>query len=276
MQPAAKRRLIGAAVILASLLMFYPIVMMVLVSLKTDTELLTAPFSPPGALQWENYAAAFKGMDYLTALGNSLTLTLVSAVSCTLLSALAAYAIARAVRAKKLFSWLSVFFWLGLALPQQVAMVPMVLWLQRLGLGGNLLGVILVYIAANAAYGVFFFSGFVATVPVALEEAAMIDGCTPFKVFRKVVFPLLKPPLMTLFIIMVLRVYNDFMYPLILLQGKASRTLPLTIYFFKGDYSTQWNVMFAATTLVILPLMILYFIFQRQIIAGMMSGSVKM
>ena len=152
----------------------------------------------------------------------------------------------------------------------------MVLWLQKLHLGNTLLGVVFVYIAANASYAIFLFSGFINTVPVALEEAARMDGATPFKVFWKIVFPLLKAPMVTMIIVMTLRVWNDFMYPLVLLQGKAARTLPLTIFMFKGDLQIEWNIMFAATTMAILPLMIVYFIFQKQIISGMMTGSVKM
>ncbi len=261
---------------IVSLLVFYPIVMMIIVSLKTDTALTTAPFGLTIQFQWQNYADAFNGMNYPTALRTSVILTAVSAVSATILSALGSYAIVRVTRGKKLFVLFNILFLVGLALPQQVAMVPMVLWLQKLGLGGTVTGVCLVYIAANAAYGIFFFSGFINTVPVSLEDAARIDGASPFTVFRKVVFPLLKAPSVTLLIIMVLRVWNDFMYPLILLQGKNSRTLPLTIYLFKGDYSTQWNVMFAATTLAIIPLMVVYFIFQKKIISGMLSGAVKM
>ena len=103
-----------------------------------------------------------------------------------------------------------------------------------------------------------------------------MDGATPFKVFWKIVFPLLKAPMVTMIIVMTLRVWNDVMYPLVLLQGKAARTLPLTIFMFKGDLQIEWNIMFAATTMAILPLMIVYFIFQKQIISGMMTGSVKM
>ncbi len=95
------------------------------------------------------------------------------------------------------------------------------------------------------------------------------------KTFLKVVFPLLKPPMVTLLIVIALRVWNNFMYPLLLSQGEKSRTLPLTVFFFKGDLSVQWNILFAATTLVILPLMIVYFILQKQIISGMLSGAVK-
>ncbi|MFI3212771.1 MAG: carbohydrate ABC transporter permease [Eubacteriales bacterium] len=259
-----------------AVVVFYPVLMMVMVSLKNDVDFLVNPLGITLNFEFQNYVTAFKQMNYLVALKNSVILTAGAAVGSTLLCAATAYAIARAPKMQKMFAWIGIFFWLGLALPQQVVMVPLVMWIQTLGLGGTLLGLMLVYIGSDAAYGVFFFTGFVRTVPVSLEEAARIDGASPFTILRTIVFPLLKTPMVTLLIIMILRVYNNFTFPLILLQGKNSRTLPLTIYFFKGDTSVEWNVMFAATTLVVLPLMFIYFIFQRRIIDGMLSGSVKM
>lgn len=256
-------------------LMFYPVIMMVLVSLKDDALLASEPLSLRTSFAFENYVTAVKGMKYWRALFNSSVLTAVSAVLTTFFGACGAYAIMRVRKGKKLFMALNALFLVGLALPQQVAMVPLVLWMQKLHVANTLFGLILAFIGANAAYAVFFFAGFVNTVPVSLEEAAYIDGASPFITFMKVVFPLLRPPMVTLLIVIALRVWNNFMYPLLLLQGQNSRTLPLTVFFFKGDLSIQWNILFAATTLVILPLMIVYFILQKQIISGMLSGSVK-
>lgn len=263
-------------IIVACLVIVYPIFLMVSLSLKTNGDLLTNPFGISYHFQWQNYTEATKQMNYWQTLYNSAIITGFAAVLVTFFSALTAYALARAPRCKALFRGLGIFFWLGIALPVQTVMVPLTLWMKNLGLANTKLGLILVFIASNAAFGVFFFTGFVQTVPIDLEEAAMIDGAGKFTIFRKIVFPLLQTPLVTLFIIMVLRVYNNFIFPLILLQGKNSRTLPLTVYFFKGDTAIEWNIMFAATTLVVLPLMIVYFVFQRRIREGMLAGSVKM
>ena len=261
--------------IVICLLMFYPVIMMVIVSLKDDALLAAEPLSLKTSFAFGNYMTAVKGMNYGRALYNSTVLTVSSGILTTFFGACAAYAITRVRRGKRLFLILNGLFLLGLALPQQVAMVPLVLWMQKLGVGNTLSGLILAFIGANASYSVFFFSGFVNSVPVSLEEAAYIDGASPLQTFIRVILPLLKPPMVTLLIVIALRVWNNFMYPLILLQGKNSRTLPLTVFFFKGDLSIQWNILFAATTLVILPLMIVYFILQKQIISGMLSGSVK-
>lgn len=275
----SKRRIYGLLyeIIMVSLvlMMFYPVVMMIIVSLKKDTLMISEPLSMQTSFDFSNYVKAFMGMDYITSFINSFTLTTISTLMCVLLGGSAAYAIVRVKKGKIVFTCINIAFLISMTLPAQAAMVPLVLWMQKLGLGNTLPGLILAFIGANAAYSVFFFSGFINTVPKSLEEAAHIDGATPMQSFVKIVLPLLKPAMITMAIIITLRVWNNFMYPLILLQGKSSRTLPLTVFFFKGDFSVQWNVLFAATTLSMLPLMIIYFILQKQVIAGMTSGSVK-
>ena len=270
-----KGRLLAAAVILVSLLVFDPLVMMAMVSLKTNLELTTAPFGLPREFQWQNYADAFWGMDYPTAFRNSAVLTAISAAGCTLLAAVGAYAIVRVTHGRKLFVFFNAFFLLGLALPQQVAMVPMVLWLQKLGLGGSLLGVCLVYIAANAAYGVFFFSGFVATVPITLEEAAMIDGCGQIRAFFRIVFPMLKPITATVAIINILGVFNDFTLPLIMLSSQSLKTLPLSFSVFYSSYLNEWQLIMSGLVLSIFPVLVFFLLMQRNIMDGLTAGALK-
>ena len=251
----AKRKKFGVLfeflMIAVGILMFYPVIMMMIVSLKDDVLLASEPLSLKTSFAFENYKTAIDGMGYWRALMNSTILTVSSALLTAFFGACGAYAITRVKRGRKLFIALNILFLVGLALPEQVAMVPLVLWMQKLGVGNTLFGLILAFIGANAAYGIFFFSGFVNTVPVTLEEAAFIDGAGRMKTFLTIVLPLLKPPMVTLLIVIALRVWNNFMYPLLLLQGKNSRTL------------------------VILPLLIVYFLLQKQIISGMLSGSVK-
>ena len=206
--------------IVICLLMFYPVIMMVIVSLKDDALLAAEPLSLKTSFAFGNYMTAVKGMNYGRALYNSTVLTVSSGILTTFFGACAASAITRVRRGKRLFLILNGLFLLGLALPQQVAMVPLVLWMQKLGVGNTLSGLILAFIGANASYAVFFFSGFVNSVPVSLEEAAYIDGASPLQTFIRVILPLLKPPMVTLLIVIALRVWNNFMYPLILLQGK--------------------------------------------------------
>lgn len=168
--------------------------MMVLVSLKDDVLLAKEPLSLKTSFAFENYRLAAEKMKYGRALFNSTVLTICSGLLTTFFGACGAYAILRAKRGKKFFLILNALFLMGLALPQQVAMVPLVLWMQKLHVANSIFGLILAFTGANAAYAVFFFSGFVNTVPVTLEEAAYIDGAGPMKTFLKVVFRCLSRP----------------------------------------------------------------------------------
>ncbi len=192
------------------LLVFYPLVMMAMVSLKTNLELTTAPFGLPREFQWQNYADAFWGMDYPTAFRNSAVLTTISAAGCTLLAAVGAYAIVRVTHGRKLFVFFNAFFLLGLALPQQVAMVPMVLWLQKLGLGQPF-GVPGVHCRKRRVRRVFFqrLCGHRAPYP---GGGGHDRRRLPFTAFRRIVFAA-QAPMVTLLIIMILRVWNDFYVP---------------------------------------------------------------
>ena len=216
------------------ILVFYPVIMMVLVSLKDDVLLAKEPLSLKTSFAFENYRLAAEKMKYGRALFNSTVLTICSGLLTTFFGACGAYAILRAKRGKKFFLILNALFLMGLALPQQVAMVPLVLWMQKLHVANSIFGLILAFTGANAAYAVFFFSGFVNTVPVTLEEAAYIDGAGPMKTFLKVVFPLLKPPMVTLLIVIALRVWNNFMYPLLLSQGENPGPCRLRYFSLKG------------------------------------------
>ena len=155
--------------IIVCILMFYPVIMMVVVSLKDDALLAAEPLSIKTSFAFANYVKAARGMDYGVALFNSTVLTACSAVLTSFFGACGAYTVTRARKGKKFFGLLNVLFFMGLALPQQVVMVPLVLWMQKLGVGNTLLGLILAFMGANASYCVFFFAGFVGTVPISLE-----------------------------------------------------------------------------------------------------------
>ena len=270
-----KMLLVEILMIIAVFIIFYPIIMIVGMSLKNDTNILVSPLSFPVELNFENYVIAFKTMDYLRAFWNSLLLTSLTVLIGVMLFTLAAYGVARAKKGKKLFNIIFYIMLMGLMIPPQVTLVPMVVWLKALKMINTIQGLIGVMVGGGVAFGIFMMKGFIGTIPAALEEAATIDGCTPFGVFFKIVLPLLKPSIATLVIINTIGTWNDFMHPLLLLQGKASRTIPLAVFFFRGEYNTQWNILFAGLVLSILPVLIFYFILQDQIISGLTSGGVK-
>lgn len=257
------------------IIIIYPLIMMINISFKSDEEVIRSPLFLVQNFKFDNYITAFKQMGYFIALKNSIILTVCSVLLGVLLYSMAAYAFMRAKKCRKLFSSLYFFIIIGHILPGYSALTPLVFLLKNLHMINTLQGIISVYIGASAAYSIFLLSRFVNTVPPSLEESAFMDGCTPIGIFFKIMLPLLKPPVITLIIIKAVDIWNDMISPLVVLQGKNNRTLPLAVYFLRGEYNTQWNLLFAALVLSIIPITVFYFVMQRQIIGGLMSGSVK-
>ena len=268
------RALLNITLAFGAILVVFPFYLTVVSSLKDMSDIFSNFFGLPKKVVWDNFSYVLQRPDYFIALKNSAVITGVSIMAMVVFLPMCAYAISRRRFQSKFYNFLYFFMVAGIFIPFQVKLLPMVKLMSQLGLL-NRQGAILLYIANSTCEGIFLLVGYLSSLPTDLEEAAYIDGASPFTTFIRIVFPLLKPPMVTLLIVIALRVWNNFMYPLLLLQGQNSRTLPLTVFFFKGDLSIQWNILFAATTLVILPLMIVYFILQKQIISGMLNGSVK-
>ncbi len=257
------------------LLLFYPVLMIFFMSLKDDMEVLLSPLSLPKSLHFENYVSAFEQMDFVRVFCNSLLITSVSVGVGTIVYCISGYALVRARKYRWVFMTMYVIFLLGLVLPAQSTLIPLLYLYKELGLMNTYRGITLLYLSGGASFSIFLITGFINTVPITLEEAAALDGCTPYGIFFKIVFPLLKPIISTLIIINAVNIWNDFFNPLMFMSGKAGRTITLAVYMFKGQYSTQWNVLFAGLVLATLPMMLVYFVLQKYMIAGMTSGAVK-
>ena len=257
------------------ILMFYPILMIINMSLKTDMEVTLSPLTLPSVFQWSNYKQAFEQMGFLGCIKNSVLITALTTAVGTFLYCIASYGIVRVPRYKKLFRLIYALFIGGMILPSQSTLIPLLWFYKAIRLSNTYTGIVLLYTAGSAAFSIMLVTGFINTVPISLEEAARIDGCNPFGVFFKIVFPLLKPIISTLIIINAIGVWNDFYNPLFFVSGKNSKTITLGVYMFRGEHMTQWNILFAGLVLATLPMMIVYFLLQKNIIAGMAAGSVK-
>lgn len=257
------------------LLLFYPVVMIFLMSVKDDMEILLSPLSFPKSFAFENYKRAFEQMDFVRVFLNSLLITSTSVGIGTVIYCMSGYALVRAKRHRWVFLAMYGLFLLGLVLPAQSTLIPLLYLYKTVGLMNTYKGITLLYICGGASFSIFLITGFINTVPITLEEAASLDGCTPFGVFFRIVFPLLKPIISTLIIINAVNIWNDFFNPLMFMSGKAGRTITLAVYMFKGQYSTQWNILFAGLVLATLPVMLVYFVLQKYMIAGMTAGAVK-
>ena len=256
----------------------FPFVMVVINSLKQKRDIIKSPFSwlfTVKGLSFDNFVAAFTQMDFLNAIKNSLIITVSATVLVTILAAMLAYFIVR------YDGWVSrIMFALMVAsmiIPFQAIMIPLVsIYGGTLNVLNHRITLIFMHTGFSMAMSVFMFHGFIrGSVPMALEEAAYLDGCTHTQTFFKVVFPLLKPIMSTTVILNALAFWNDFLLPSLVLTDKKLLTLPLSTYSFYGTYSADYGTIMAGLLLCVIPLLILYIALQRQIINGVVAGAVK-
>lgn len=256
----------------------FPFVMVVINSLKQKRDIIKSPFSwlfTVKGLSFDNFVAAFTQMDFLNAIKNSLIITVSATVLVTVLAAMLAYFIVR------YDGWVSrIMFALMVAsmiIPFQAIMIPLVsIYGGTLNVLNHRITLIFMHTGFSMAMSVFMFHGFIrGSVPMALEEAAYLDGCTHTQTFFKVVFPLLKPIMSTTVILNALAFWNDFLLPSLVLTDKKLLTLPLSTYSFYGTYSADYGTIMAGLLLCVIPLLILYIALQRQIINGVVAGAVK-
>ncbi len=266
-----KTAILEICMLVSSLVIVIPLLVVLFGSFKTSSEAARYNFRPPDVWLFDNYRQVIEKAHLWLAMKNS-TLITVSVVAVTsLVCALGAFIIGR--RKDRLSRFLGTFFSLGLIVPMCV--VPTILLLNLLHINNTKIGLILVLIASNIAWGMFLLTNFIDTIPRELDEAAFIDGCGPLKLFWHVILPLLKPVLMTNIVIVGMGTWNDLQTPLYLLNSGKNITMPLTVYNFKGQYFSEWNLIFADMVLVAIPMVIVYIVCQKYIVAGIMAGAVK-
>lgn len=267
-----------AGLIIIFIAYMFPFLMVVINSLKQKRDIIKSPFSwlfTIKGLSFENFVKAFTQMDFLNAFKNSLIVTVSATALVTLFAAMLAYYI---VRHK---NWISkITFALMVAsmiIPFQAIMIPLVsIYGGTLNILNHRLTLIFMHTGFSMAMSVFMFHGFInGNIPIALEEAAYIDGCTHSQTFFKIVFPLLKPIISTMVILNALAFWNDFLLPSLVLTDKELLTLPLSTYSFYGTYSADYGTIMAGLLLCVIPILILYVVLQKQIINGVVAGAVK-
>lgn len=276
-----KARSILANIILICVCLAYlfPIYIIVVNAFKTRAELYENVLAFPKTFSFQYFAKAMDKMEFLNALKNSLIVTLISIAIIVVLASMCAWMLARTDN--KLSKFIFMLFVATMLIPFQTLMMPMMQTLTffndklHLPVIDSLGGVIFCYIGFGASMSVFLFHGFVKSVPVALEEAATIDGCSKFGVFWRIVFPMLKPVTMTVIILDVIWIWNDYLLPSLVLTSKANRTIPLSTANFFGQFTIQWNLAMAGLTLTIIPVIIFYLCAQKYIVKGVAAGAVK-
>ncbi|MCK6626976.1 MAG: carbohydrate ABC transporter permease [Anaerolineae bacterium] len=263
-----------ATLVIISIIFVVPFIFILLTAAKTRQEAALFEFSWPSQFQLlQNIREVMVYGDnrMLLALWNSTLLTVGSVTLIVLFSALVAFVMQR--RSDTLASVVSSIMLAGLIIPP--AVVPTIFVLQWLGLYKTLLGLILVEVAYTMPFAILIFRAFMASIPRELDEAAIMDGASPLRVFFSIILPLLQPAIVTVVVTSSVNIFNDFVGPLYFLPGAENVTAPLTLFNFISQFSSQWNLLFANVIVITIIPLIVFIFFQRQLVSGMTKGAIK-
>jgi raffinose/stachyose/melibiose transport system permease protein len=258
---------------LIALLVLVPLVTAALGGFKSNPDFLNSPFGWPNPIQLGNYRDVLISQSFWRLLGNSTFVMVITATGVVLLSSMAAFVFARVRFPGRglVFN----FFTLGLLFPLTVAILPLYITLRQYGLVNTHWGIILPQIAFGLPTNILILRGFFASVPLELEEAAMIDGCSIFGFFWRILLPLTRPALAAVVVLAMVGSWNNYLLPLLVLNDELRYTLPLGIMQYQGQFGTDWARVMAFISLSLVPTLIFYVLAERHIIAGLTSGAIK-
>ena len=258
-----------------SLLAVGPILLVVMNSFKVRNAIFGSPLAPPEAATFSliGYEKVFRSSHILTYYSNSLIVTLVSMALVLLFGAMAAWALTE-YRFRGSTA-LALFLSIGIMVPIRLGSVAILNMMRSAGLNDTLTALILVYVAQGLPMSIFILSEFIQQIPKDLRDAARCDGVPETRIFFEVVAPLLRPAIATVAVFTIVPIWNDLWFPLILTWSDSTHTVTLGVQQFLGQYITDWNSVLAALSMAILPVVIIYVILSRQLIAGLTSGAVK-
>jgi raffinose/stachyose/melibiose transport system permease protein len=261
----------NAIAIFFSLVMFVPVYLVFVNSLKTRTEASSMSANLPSVLQWSNFATVIEKGKLVGAFGNSLLYAFAATAIGITVSALAAYVLSR--NRTRFNRFIYFFLVMGIAMPTNfVTLTKVMQWTQ---LNNTQFGVILLYSAFMIPFSVFLIYAFLETLPRELDEAAIMDGCSPLRLFFSIIYPLLTPVLVTSAVLNILGIWNEFLIPLYFLNSSAYWPMTLAVYNFFGQFQSDWSLVSADVVLTILPVILIYLFAQRFILSGMVAGAVK-
>ena len=257
-----------------ALLFLTPIFIIINYSFKTKKELyLNSPLSLPESLNFDNYIKAFDKLDLVTTFGNTLFYTVISVFLLAVLCGVTAWAIARCKR--KFFKFCYVYFIVGILIPYQALFLPIYIIGFNLHLTNTRYGMIFMYVATGISFGVFLMNSFMSTVPLELEEAARIDGCSVYRTYFSVVLPLLRPAMATLVIMQAFQIWNDYLLASLYVSKNDLKTLTVSIQSLFSAQSNDYTTAMAAIVISVLPIVILFLALQKYFIKGMTVGAAK-
>ena len=259
--------------ILLAILFLYPVLFALISAFKSNGEILKNPVALPSKFYLQNFIDLFQQSDFATAIRNSLILTIVSEAIIVCIVPMAAYGIERSE--SKITKFIYTYFLAGMMIPFHLYMFSLFKEMKMFGLFGTMLGPIVSYVAGSIAFGSLLYCSFLKGIPLEIEEAAKIDGCTAFQTFWKVTFPLLGPCTGSMVILNGLGIWNDYLMPYLVLPGGKAKTITVEIASFVGQYSARWDIVFAGTVVSIVPALLIFCMFQKYFVKGIMAGAAK-
>ncbi|MGG4340695.1 carbohydrate ABC transporter permease [Paenibacillus lautus] len=271
--------LLDILLFLVALVFLSPVFIMLINSFKDRAELYENALALPSSFSFEYYKLAMEKMNFFNALGNSLYVTVISVIIVIVLASMTAWMLVRTDN--KLSKIIFFTFVATMLIPFQTLMMPLMQvmdWIRsnlHIPMLNTHEGLIYMNVGFTSSMAVFLYHGFIKSVPVALEEAATLDGCSKLGVFWRIVFPLLKNISVTIAILNVIALWNDYLLPSLTLSDKGLRTIPLSTFYFFGEFTIVWNQAMAGLTLTIIPVVIFYIFAQKYIIKGIAAGAVK-
>ena len=270
-------KVLTVLLIIGTITVFFPLYMAVIIAFKKPSEMtndVAGALALPKNWSFSNFTEAMQVTDFWHSLGNSLLITLVTIVLAILIHSIAGYVIGRGMRRIKGFKFIYFYIVSGMFVPFSILMMPLVKQTAQMGIG-NRFGVILLYLVFYMPMNVMLYSGYLKNVPLAMEEAANIDGASTWKTYWTIIFPMMKPMHATVAILTALGTWNDVMTPLVIMSGTGQNTLPLAQLNFQSQFGTNYNLAFASYILALIPILIFYVICQKQILNGVANGAVK-
>ena len=263
--------------VLGCVTILFPLYMTIIIAFKSPSEMtndINGALSLPQSFSFDNFAEAMRVTDFWHSLGNSVIITAATIILSIVIHSMAGYSIGRNMNRKKSFKMLYFYIVSGMFVPFAILMMPLVKQTANLGLD-NMAGVIILYTVFYMPMNVMLYSGYMKNVPMAMEEAADMDGASAWRTYWTIIFPMMKPMHATVAVLTALGTWNDVMTPLVIMSGTDNVTLPLAQLNFQTQFGTNYNLAFASYLLALLPIVIFYIICQKQIIGGVANGAVK-
>ncbi len=259
------------------LTIFFPLYMAFIIAMKQPSEMtnnIAGALSFPQTWSLANFREAMQVTDFWNSLGNSLLITVVTVVISIILHGMAGYAIGRSMKQSRIYNIIYMFIVSGMFVPFAILMMPLVKQTAQMGIA-NRFGVILLYVVFYMPLNVMLYRGYLSNIPVAIEEAARVDGASTWKIYWTIIFPMMKPMHATVAVLTAMSTWNDVMTPLVIMSGTGKNTLPLAQLNFQTQFGTNYNLAFASYILALIPILLFYIICQKQIINGVANGAVK-